>query len=245
MADEDDDECFVTIGTAFDIPEKDEQPRKQFDKHEQVAVDSKGRRRFHGAFTGGFSAGYFNSVGSKEGWTPSTFLSSRSSRAEKEKNVQRPEDFMDDDDFGDFGIAPKKFMTKEDFSPADREINERKRVLGQAVQDGVVRSAIPGGIPVDDLIIPSRLSVGVQLLQKMGWKVGQGIGEKQEMPKLELEDSTLSKENRSPIKVSWVIIFTSPSFLFDARKLFLCGLLKALSFMNIYYNKDINLKMTV
>lgn len=25
------------------------------------------RRRFHGAFTGGFSAGYFNSVGSKEG----------------------------------------------------------------------------------------------------------------------------------------------------------------------------------
>ena len=30
-------------------------------------VDEKGRRRFHGAFTGGFSAGYFNTVGSKEG----------------------------------------------------------------------------------------------------------------------------------------------------------------------------------
>jgi hypothetical protein len=29
--------------------------------------DEKGRRRFHGAFTGGFSAGYYNSVGSKEG----------------------------------------------------------------------------------------------------------------------------------------------------------------------------------
>lgn len=29
--------------------------------------DSKGRARFHGAFTGGFSAGYFNTVGSKEG----------------------------------------------------------------------------------------------------------------------------------------------------------------------------------
>lgn len=29
--------------------------------------DEKGRRRFHGAFTGGFSAGYFNTVGSKEG----------------------------------------------------------------------------------------------------------------------------------------------------------------------------------
>ena len=29
--------------------------------------DEKGRKRLHGAFTGGFSAGYFNTVGSKEG----------------------------------------------------------------------------------------------------------------------------------------------------------------------------------
>ena len=29
--------------------------------------DEEGRRRFHGAFTGGYSAGYYNSVGSKEG----------------------------------------------------------------------------------------------------------------------------------------------------------------------------------
>jgi G patch domain-containing protein 1 len=34
---------------------------------DQVATDEQGRRRFHGAFTGGFSAGYFNTVGSKEG----------------------------------------------------------------------------------------------------------------------------------------------------------------------------------
>ncbi|CAI5985423.1 unnamed protein product, partial [Closterium sp. NIES-64] len=33
---------------------------------QQEARDDEGRRRFHGAFTGGFSAGYFNSVGSKE-----------------------------------------------------------------------------------------------------------------------------------------------------------------------------------
>jgi hypothetical protein len=32
--------------------------------------DDKGRRRLHGAFTGGFSAGYFNTVGSKEGTLP-------------------------------------------------------------------------------------------------------------------------------------------------------------------------------
>lgn len=57
--------------------------------------DEKGRRRFHGAFTGGFSAGYYNTVGSKEGWTPGTFKSSRNNRATK---VQRAEDFMDEED---------------------------------------------------------------------------------------------------------------------------------------------------
>ena len=62
--------------------------------------DEKGRRRLHGAFTGGFSAGYFNTVGSKEGWTPSTFVSSRGDRA-KTRTVARPEDFMDDEDLAD------------------------------------------------------------------------------------------------------------------------------------------------
>jgi hypothetical protein len=63
---------------------------------EQVVTDAEGRRRFHGAFTGGFSAGYFNTVGSKEGWAPSTFVSSRAQRANRQ---QRPEDFMDDEDY--------------------------------------------------------------------------------------------------------------------------------------------------
>lgn len=38
--------------------------------------------RFHGAFTGGFSAGYFNTVGSEnnDGFQPTTFVSSRSNR---------------------------------------------------------------------------------------------------------------------------------------------------------------------
>lgn len=50
-------------------------------QHKKLRVDEvtdeKGRRRFHGAFTGGFSAGHFNTVGSEEGWKPSTFTSSR------------------------------------------------------------------------------------------------------------------------------------------------------------------------
>lgn len=43
-----------------------------------VARGKGGELLFHGAFTGGFSAGYFNTVGSKEGWTSSaTFVSRR------------------------------------------------------------------------------------------------------------------------------------------------------------------------
>ena len=52
--------------------------------HEEV-VDEQGRRRFHGAFTGGFSAGYYNTVGSKEGWKPSQFTSSRGDRARRRR----------------------------------------------------------------------------------------------------------------------------------------------------------------
>ena len=57
---------------------------------EQEVRDDKGRRRFHGAFTGGFSAGYFNTVGSKEGWKPKDKYD-----REKKQNVM---DFMDEED---------------------------------------------------------------------------------------------------------------------------------------------------
>lgn len=40
------------------------------------AKDPMGNVRWKGAFTGGFEAGFKNTCGSKEGWTPSTFVSS-------------------------------------------------------------------------------------------------------------------------------------------------------------------------
>lgn len=49
--------------------------------HLQEVTDAEGRRRFHGAFTGGYSAGFYNTVGSLEGWQPKTFTSSRDKRA--------------------------------------------------------------------------------------------------------------------------------------------------------------------
>lgn len=62
----------------------------------QEVTDEEGRKRFHGAFTGGFSAGYYNTVGSKEGWKPSDFKSSRANRSEYKG--QRIEDFLDEDE---------------------------------------------------------------------------------------------------------------------------------------------------
>lgn len=68
---------------------------KRKDSEQQFVKDENGRRRFHGAFTGGFSAGFYNTVGSLEGWTPSTFKSSRSSKfTPKQQNAY---DFMDEE----------------------------------------------------------------------------------------------------------------------------------------------------
>ena len=73
MSDEEDDDTFVTIGTPFQPLEEDEggEERKlvyaRQRKPGETYRERKERQRFHGAFTGGFSAGYFNTVGSKEG----------------------------------------------------------------------------------------------------------------------------------------------------------------------------------
>lgn len=57
-----------------------ERIKKPVPLQEQTVKDAKGRyQRFHGAFTGGFSAGYFNTVGTKEGEIRDTSLSARRS----------------------------------------------------------------------------------------------------------------------------------------------------------------------
>ena len=176
MADSDED-TFASFGTPFEILEEDAPRKKAVPIHEQIVTDTEGRRRFHGAFTGGFSAGYFNTVGTKEGWQPSTFVSSRSKKMEQ--RAQRPEDFMDEEDIGEFGIAPKRITTKEKFSVSDREPQIRKRVVEA---DDALR-VIPGEPVLQDLVLPVKMSVGVELLKKMGWKEGQGIGPRERRSK--------------------------------------------------------------
>ncbi|XP_078257690.1 G patch domain-containing protein 1-like [Rhinoraja longicauda] len=94
---EDEDEDFTYFGSALEpLEEGQTTVKKPVPLQEQTVKDERGRyQRFHGAFTGGFSAGYFNSVGSKEGWAPSTFVSSRQQKGETQ--MFDPEHFMDEE----------------------------------------------------------------------------------------------------------------------------------------------------
>ncbi|KAL2891721.1 G patch domain-containing protein 1 -like protein [Ceratocystis lukuohia] len=139
--------------------------------HLQEACDDKGRRRFHGAFTGGWSAGYFNTVGSKEGWTPSAFLSSRTSRAEAaniqaQKPTQKPEDFMDEEDM-------ENVLASTHLQIADGSGAEIKYGGGSLASS-----------PLELLLMgqTSHETTGYRLLRKMDWKPGQGIGPKIRRP---------------------------------------------------------------
>ncbi|XP_059214051.1 G patch domain-containing protein 1 isoform X2 [Centropristis striata] len=169
-SDSDSEEDFVSYGVPLEPLEEDEPLKKPVPLHEQTVKDEKGRyQRFHGAFTGGFSAGYFNTVGTKEGWAPSTFVSSRQQKAEKQN--ARPEDFMDEEDFGEHGIAPREITTSQEFTSSRRDATREK---ARAVN--AQTALIPGDTLLEEMITPARLSIGVELLRKMGWREGQGVG---------------------------------------------------------------------
>ncbi|CAL9684193.1 unnamed protein product [Knipowitschia caucasica] len=148
----------------------DEPLKKPVPIYEQTVKDEKGRyQRFHGAFTGGFSAGYFNTVGTKEGWTPSTFKSSREDKFDQQR--ARPEDFMDEEDFGEHGIAPREITRSAEFQSGHRkEASEKARAVNAQ------SSLIPGDTLLEEIIAPAKSSIGVELLKTMGWREGQGVG---------------------------------------------------------------------
>ncbi|KAK5722310.1 hypothetical protein LTR15_005539 [Elasticomyces elasticus] len=134
----------------------------------QEVLDDRGRKRLHGAFTGGFSAGYYNTVGSKEGWTPSTFISSRE---KKQKNGDEGRD-------GGAGQRVEDYMDAEDL--AERESTQTLEVEGEfaGLGGGSAEKNVPGRM-FSDLFRPTgEERMGVRLLQRMGWRAGQGIGPK-------------------------------------------------------------------
>ncbi|TGZ49885.1 G patch domain-containing protein 1 homolog [Temnothorax longispinosus] len=180
-----DEENYATFGVPLDPLDEENIPRKKpVTIEDQFAYDAQGRRRFHGAFTGGFSAGYFNTVGTRDGWRPQQFKSSRSSKADNV--LQRPEDFMDEEDTGLFGIAPKGIRATSDYADHGQRGKKRERIS----QEG----PIPGTPILKELLKPVKETVGIILLKKMGWKPGQGVGSrltKKEKQKIKLRNEKL------------------------------------------------------
>lgn len=105
---------------------------------------------------------YFNTVGSKEGWTPSTFVSSRANRHKDDAatSQQRAEAYMDDEDLADAAEA-QQLQTSQAFAG-----------LGASAETGLRTGGLMG------LFRAEGDTKGLQLLRRMGWKDGQGIGPK-------------------------------------------------------------------
>ena len=150
--------------------------------------DSSGRRRFHGAFDGGFSAGYFNTVGSAEGFTPSAFTSSRARGGGgggggggneggdgATPRAQSVVDFMDDDEREAYeATTMRTAMEYDTFGREAREAHRRSATQAMGRVGAAVSGALAASAAVLDLVAPRVLSVGARLLTKMGWRRGRG-----------------------------------------------------------------------
>eukprot|EP01046_Picozoa_sp_COSAG06_P051725 COSAG06_NODE_8510_length_2145_cov_16.636809_1_plen_571_part_10 len=144
-------------------------PTKKVDPlWKQEVVDAEGRRRFHGAFTGGYSAGYYNTVGSAEGWAPKEFKSSRSNRSQQQQSA---EDFMDEEDLTSFG--GKQLQTNSQYDSLGSTAADLQRQTQREAEAS--RSIIPGAAPAE-FVAPAIEGIGKQLLRLMGWREGQGVG---------------------------------------------------------------------
>ncbi|KAK5667841.1 hypothetical protein QVD99_004890 [Batrachochytrium dendrobatidis] len=170
---------YIRLGTqqpetADDVKAKER--NKYLPVHLQEVRDEHGRKRLHGAFTGGHSAGYYNTVGSKEGWQPSQFISSRSKRAEKAQIT--PESFMDEEDMVEFGVKSVVAMDTYDASGAVDRDQRRRNIVAKSLADQDGYGAIGPTVEriIQDLILPAESSIGDKLMRQMGWREGQGIG---------------------------------------------------------------------
>lgn len=106
----------------------------------------------------------FKSIFISTGFTPREFKSSRSRKASFAS--LNPSDFMDDEDVGEFGIAPQKIQTKDDYSSSSNKRKYEKPSEGP----------IPGEPVLKNLLKPSRDKAAARILISMGWRQNQGVG---------------------------------------------------------------------
>ena len=148
------------IGTPFEIKNDEihnkriaKRDRKDMDNNDSsynsYALNDKGQRLFHGAFTGGFHAGYKDTVGSLEGWKPSEF------DRNKKYTVF---DIMDEEDLGDHMHGQTIQATKG--YDTNGYIQANKQAMGTDVL---------GAFAPDEFIVAPEDSIGHKLLDQIGW----------------------------------------------------------------------------
>ncbi|PLW37899.1 hypothetical protein PCANC_15183 [Puccinia coronata f. sp. avenae] len=188
-APEEHEESFVKIGTPLPSLSSTKTDQNVFlPIWKQEVTDEQGRRRLHGAFTGGFSAGYFNTVGSKEGWNPAEFKSSRADKKNERKGFsQKPEDFMDEEDLAELAQS-KELQTNSNFGSTSTNPPHLPRKTYDPLTGAIekeseadflgVQASRPSGIDIafSESVQPSNARVGLRIMRKMGWRDGQGIG---------------------------------------------------------------------
>jgi G patch domain-containing protein 1 len=103
---------------------------------------------------------YFNTVGSKEGWAPKTFVSSRANRIKDQANgpTQRAEDYMDDEDLA--------------------QAEESRQLETAQAFAGIGEAGAANGDGLFGVFLAQEETMGVKIAQKMGWRQDQGIGRK-------------------------------------------------------------------
>lgn len=81
---------------------------------DQAPRDQFGRKMLHGAFMGGFVAGNQNTVADENGFQSRPYFSSRNNKAQNIPQ-QTKEDFMDHEDFDDFGMSQIKVSQSKSY----------------------------------------------------------------------------------------------------------------------------------
>ncbi|KAJ1953074.1 hypothetical protein GGI12_006094, partial [Dipsacomyces acuminosporus] len=164
----DDDEAadYIYVGTEFPT---EAQVKRQSRK---LGPDGKPKDYIRDAFKGGFSAGYHGTAGSKEGWQPTSFTSSRSNRAEKRS--LRPEDFMDEEDLADIEASKTISVNSQYRASNSSAVDE---MSDEQPQSASIVGSIAQRISAElGMVLAKSLRLGDKIMAAMGWKPGQGIG---------------------------------------------------------------------
>ncbi|KAL9655622.1 hypothetical protein ABK040_002285 [Willaertia magna] len=143
-------------------------------EHKQYVLDEKGRKRLHGAFKGGFSAGYFNTVGSKEGWRPKDYSKGFS---------QSVTDFMDEEDMNEILGASSNQVQVTDHYKEVSSSDHLRMIFGTIENDEKSEgNKYTSGFSIFDVepqmnnnkttssLFNNNNNIGFTLLNKLGWK---------------------------------------------------------------------------